>query len=370
MFKLSNRVRFYYKTFYQLLEVPQNASQTLIKQNYLRIVKLYHPDTNSQQSQNQEYFKQVTAAYKILSNETERQKYDQSLSNTNQSSQQSENTYQHSQQTQKSSQQSKQSSNQQSKNYSQYQNQTQSKEEQENFINSKYSNFILFLFFTWLSQQFKKKEPVDVKQSNSNPNIYVQNEKKQLSEEDCKNLSISFIKEKSKQGDYIMGQLCYDRLFQDERKQLNKKKNLEEDDYLLKRLNINNTTELQLKSQIQQEEIKKVQINQEQNQQGQFSLNQEIKQTFQDIEVKTDIKQNEQELQENQHEQLTLQSQVTDLKQNELIINENQYQQQLILQSQEINQNIIEDKNEQEILKQEEQQLQFLNQEQEQELKE
>lgn len=32
------------KTFYQILEVPTNATPTIIKKNYLKLAKIYHPD--------------------------------------------------------------------------------------------------------------------------------------------------------------------------------------------------------------------------------------------------------------------------------------------------------------------------------------
>jgi len=32
------------KTFYQILEVPTNATPTTIKKNYLKLAKIYHPD--------------------------------------------------------------------------------------------------------------------------------------------------------------------------------------------------------------------------------------------------------------------------------------------------------------------------------------
>lgn len=32
------------KTYYQILELPVNASQSDIKKNYLRLAKIYHPD--------------------------------------------------------------------------------------------------------------------------------------------------------------------------------------------------------------------------------------------------------------------------------------------------------------------------------------
>lgn len=32
------------KTFYQILEVPTSATPTVIKKNYLKLAKIYHPD--------------------------------------------------------------------------------------------------------------------------------------------------------------------------------------------------------------------------------------------------------------------------------------------------------------------------------------
>ena len=32
------------KSFYQILEVPTSATPTVIKKNYLKLAKIYHPD--------------------------------------------------------------------------------------------------------------------------------------------------------------------------------------------------------------------------------------------------------------------------------------------------------------------------------------
>lgn len=32
------------KTYYQILEIPSSASMANVKQNYLRLAKIYHPD--------------------------------------------------------------------------------------------------------------------------------------------------------------------------------------------------------------------------------------------------------------------------------------------------------------------------------------
>lgn len=65
------------KTFYQLLEVPTSASATAIKKNYLKLAKIYHPDVYKGADKNR--FQKIQEAYKILSNQTERSKYDQTI---------------------------------------------------------------------------------------------------------------------------------------------------------------------------------------------------------------------------------------------------------------------------------------------------
>lgn len=82
------------KTYYELLGVPPEASKEEIKAAYKEIARIFHPDshfyddiltsagmgggtvTNSKVHTDDETFKQITAAYNILTNDTERARYD------------------------------------------------------------------------------------------------------------------------------------------------------------------------------------------------------------------------------------------------------------------------------------------------------
>lgn len=65
------------KTYYQILEVPNNATQTSIKKNYLKLAKLYHPDVYKGADKNR--FQKIQEAYKVLSNQKDRSNYDQNI---------------------------------------------------------------------------------------------------------------------------------------------------------------------------------------------------------------------------------------------------------------------------------------------------
>jgi curved DNA-binding protein CbpA len=59
------------------LEVPNNATPTTIKKNYLKLAKIYHPDVYKGADKNR--FQKIQEAYKILSNQSERGKYDDTI---------------------------------------------------------------------------------------------------------------------------------------------------------------------------------------------------------------------------------------------------------------------------------------------------
>jgi molecular chaperone DnaJ len=65
------------KDFYQVLGVPDSASQDDIKKAYRRLAKQYHPDANPNNAKAAERFKEVSEAHSTLSDPTKRKQYDQ-----------------------------------------------------------------------------------------------------------------------------------------------------------------------------------------------------------------------------------------------------------------------------------------------------
>ena len=68
-------------THYITLGISNIASQDEIKKAYRKLSLKYHPDRNNNNKEKCEIYKKITEAYNILSNETERKKYDFSLNN-------------------------------------------------------------------------------------------------------------------------------------------------------------------------------------------------------------------------------------------------------------------------------------------------
>ncbi|WQY27109.1 DnaJ domain-containing protein [Helicobacter pylori] len=64
------------KSLYQTLNVSENANQDEIKKSYRRLARKYHPDLNKTKEA-EEKFKEINAAYEILSDEEKRRQYDQ-----------------------------------------------------------------------------------------------------------------------------------------------------------------------------------------------------------------------------------------------------------------------------------------------------
>ncbi len=64
------------ESLYETLGVSKDASQDEIKKAYRRLARKYHPDINKD-SGAEEKFKEINAAYEILSDEQKRKQYDQ-----------------------------------------------------------------------------------------------------------------------------------------------------------------------------------------------------------------------------------------------------------------------------------------------------
>jgi DnaJ-class molecular chaperone len=63
------------KDYYNILGVPRNASEEDIKKSYKKLALQYHPDKNKEEGA-EDKFKEISAAYAILSNSDKRRQYD------------------------------------------------------------------------------------------------------------------------------------------------------------------------------------------------------------------------------------------------------------------------------------------------------
>src|SRR6187431_1337085 len=62
---------------YEILGVPRAATGDEIKKAYRRLAKKYHPDVNPGDKPAEEKFKEVTAAFEVLSDARRRKLYDE-----------------------------------------------------------------------------------------------------------------------------------------------------------------------------------------------------------------------------------------------------------------------------------------------------
>lgn len=66
-----------YQNYYQILGVPEDASEEQIKKAFRKGARKYHPDVNPDNPEAEENFKKLNEAYQVLSDPEKRQKYDQ-----------------------------------------------------------------------------------------------------------------------------------------------------------------------------------------------------------------------------------------------------------------------------------------------------
>jgi molecular chaperone DnaJ len=65
------------KDLYQILGVSRNADQSEIKKSYHKLAKQYHPDFNPNNPQAEAKFKEISAAFSVLSDEGKKKLYDE-----------------------------------------------------------------------------------------------------------------------------------------------------------------------------------------------------------------------------------------------------------------------------------------------------
>src|SRR5262245_9674423 len=65
------------KDYYDVLGVPQGASEKEITRAYRKLAKQYHPDANAGNKEAEDRFKEISAAHDVLGDAEKRKEYDQ-----------------------------------------------------------------------------------------------------------------------------------------------------------------------------------------------------------------------------------------------------------------------------------------------------
>jgi len=65
------------RDYYEVLNVSRSASLEEIKKSYRKLAMQHHPDKNPGKKESEEYFKEISEAYEVLSDADKRQRYDQ-----------------------------------------------------------------------------------------------------------------------------------------------------------------------------------------------------------------------------------------------------------------------------------------------------
>jgi hypothetical protein len=73
----TSKTAFSQEDYYKTLEVDRNATPDEIKKSYRKLAMKFHPDKNKGDKAAEEKFKSISAAYNVLSDEKQKQIYDQ-----------------------------------------------------------------------------------------------------------------------------------------------------------------------------------------------------------------------------------------------------------------------------------------------------
>ena len=65
------------RDYYEILGIDRSADASAIKKAYRKLAKKYHPDTNKDNPDAEQRFKEVTEAYSVLSDPEKKKLYDQ-----------------------------------------------------------------------------------------------------------------------------------------------------------------------------------------------------------------------------------------------------------------------------------------------------